>query len=294
MKIKNLLLAGLALIGFAACSNEDQVDPQDTDARGDLAYTSLSVRLADNVLTRSGADVDQGTKEENAIETMHVVMYANGRVAYLQDFTITSDGEKTISGDGLATQETISNKVGGFVTKALEVKRQNYDVVVLLNAPTTLLDQLAPGTPYQNLEQAMSEVKASDFMSNGFMMSNAQGVVHLLGTELKDSPESAQENPLKIQVDRVVAKVKVLVELEEENKDAKVEPKSWIVDITNRHTYPLRQLAPQVGGSFEVVDHKNPQNGTARYFRYAKDPNFSAIDLIGMYHDQRLERLKKE
>lgn len=295
MKIKNVLLAGLALIGLAACSNEDQLESETSKAGGETAYTSFTINLADNILTRAGENPELGTAQENQIKTMRVVLYAGGKVAHVEDFAIRSDGESTIEGGGLSKETTVTNKVNGFVTSSIEVKKQDYQVAVILNATPDVVGITDSGTPLGELDKALSNVSAADFSSeeNGFMMSNAQGLVTLLASELYDSKESAEQNPLKVQVDRVVAKLQVLAKLEA-NDNAKVEAKGWIADVTNKHTFPLRHLAPQVGGSYEVVDHKNPQNSTSRTFRYAKDPNFEGIDLVGKTHEERMKTLEEE
>ena len=71
MKIKNVLLAGLALIGLAACSNEDQLESETSKAGGETAYTSFTINLAHNILTRAGENTELGTAQENQSKTNH-------------------------------------------------------------------------------------------------------------------------------------------------------------------------------------------------------------------------------
>ena len=293
MKLKRLLFTGLSILAFTACSNDDSIDEGGNSSVKADAYASFTINLSDNLLSSRSPEqskVDKGSEEEQKINNVRVVLYANGRVAKHEDFAIRSSGE-SFDGDGLSKSTNLST----FVTKAVEVKKQNYLVAVLVNATSDVIEKTAENRTYSELEEALENVKAEDFTKDGFMMSNAQGMVNLLASDLASNKEDAEENPLKVQVDRVVAKVSVKTSDNlADDELAYVKAKGWIVDITNKHTYPMRHLAPQVGGSYEVVDHKNPQNSTARAYRYAKDPNFDIINLIGKSSSERMTVLEKE
>lgn len=293
MKLRNLLFSSLAALSFTACSSDDSIEQGKNSSEHGDAYASFTVNLGDHIFTRSGGSekVDYGTAEEQKINGVRVVMYANGRVEKSQDFAISSTGDQ-LSGD-LATSGVNTPKK--FATKAIDVKKQNYQVAVILNATSDIIEKTKEGSLFAELETALENVKPTDFKDKGFVMSNSQGVVNLLASELKSSKEDAEKSPLNVQVDRVLAKVIVETNDNLSSDVALVDARGWILDVENKSTYVMRHLAPAQDGSYEVVDHKNPAiNSTPRAYRYAKDPNFNPIDLSGKKsYNERLDLLGK-
>lgn len=282
---RKIVLFGLAAIGLAACSNDENkginLDPTDGDS-----WASFAINLPKtNSFTRAGGDygTEAGTIDEQKIKDVRVVLYddAKSQVKYALDYTITGDGNSNIGGEVAA-----SSSKSQFITKAKKIKKANYYVLVLVNPKQAVKNVTVPGRNLLDFNQAV-KLTADDLIKNGFFMSNDQGLVLLKESRLKKTEAEAETSgtALPVKVDRAVAKV--LVKAPEggvvtaEGSEDKVSNFSWTLDVTNTKTFWIRNVASiaQADGSDatpEVIG--DPDNistvATPRFMRYAKDPNY--------------------
>ena len=265
MKIKNLLLVALLAIGLVSCSNDDE--PQVKNDGN--AWTSFSIALPSAKTTRADkGETEEGTKDEQAVKAVRVVLYNNNLVAYAFDLDVKTDGEENFSGNDVLEKATKSV----FETKAQKVKKQDYQVLVILNPQGGIKEATNQGKFLEELENAV-DADVKKFTKVGFLMTNAQGLVTLSQDQLKETEEAAEKatDKIKVPVDRAVAKVFVSgTPKTVEGSGDKVELQGWALDVTNKKAFYMRKMTKTFGGKAEVI-------GDERWARYAEDPNFGKV-----------------
>lgn len=287
MKFKKLLLVALAAIGFTSCSNDD--DLQEVNNEGN-AWTSFSIALPSAKTTRADkGETEEGTIGEQAVEGVRVVLYNNNLVAYAFDLDIKTDGKTNFNGNGVLEKATKSV----FETKAQKVKKQDYQVLVILNPQAGITEATTPGKFLAALEEAV-DADVEKFTGVGFLMTNAQGLVTLSQDQLKDSEKDAEEatDKVKVPVDRAVAKVFVSGNPKTvEGSGDQVKLQGWALDVTNKKAFYMRKMTKTFDGKAEVI-------GDERWARYAEDPNFGEVTgkdnfnyLSGILEDNQLNEI---
>ena len=265
MKIKNLLLVALLAIGLVSCSNDDE--PQVKNDGN--AWTSFSIALPSAKTTRADkGKTEEGTKDEQAVKAVRVVLYNNNLVAYAFDLDVKTDGELNFNGSEVLEKATKSV----FETKAQKVKKQDYEVLVILNPQGGITEATNPGKSLVYLETAI-DANVEKFTESGFLMTNAQGLVTLSQDQLKETEEAAEEatDKVKVPVDRAVAKVFVSGEpttIKDSGDEVKLQ--GWALDVTNKKAFYMRKMTKTFEGKAEVI-------GDERWARYAEDPNFGKV-----------------
>lgn len=125
------------------------------------------------------------------------------------------------------------------------------------------------------------------------VMSNADGLVTLRASDVKDTPEEAAGNPVRIKVERALARVSVHNRMQEPGAGEKVDFSSvrWGTDIMNLRTNIVRTpatTAPNTPGGQQHPEDKD----TPRAYRYAEDANFSGLSYEAKGEAQDWEVLK--
>ena len=266
MKVKNLLLVALVTIGFTSCSNDDDLSEVNNEGN---AWTSFSIALPSAKTTRADkGETEEGTTDEQAVKDVRVVLYNNNLVAYAFDLEVKTDEEANFNGNDVLENATKSV----FETKAQKVKKQDYQVLVILNPQGGIKEATNPGKFLEELEKAV-DVDVEEFTGVGFLMTNTQGLVTLSQDQLKESEEAAEKatDKVKVPVDRAVAKVFVSgTPKTVEGSGDKVELQGWALDVTNKKAFYMRKMTKTFEGKAEVI-------GDDRWARYAEDPNFGEV-----------------
>lgn len=282
MKFRNLVLMGFAAMGIAACSNSDENGIDAENPQGGDSWASFVINLP-KASTATRADSDHGTEpgitNEQKISSVRVVLYDENatQVQYAFDYNIVTDGDKEVSGD-VASPSTKAK----FTTKAKMVKRANYKTLVLVNPLQEVKNLTNPGRSILDFQKETAK-SVDNLTDKGFFMSNDQGLVTLLQSRLKETADAAEASvtALPVKVDRAVAKILVTAPEDGvttiEGSGDKVENFTWALDVTNKTTYWMRNLAPIADGKDEVVANPDEMSvvATPRFMRYAKDPNYN-------------------
>lgn len=193
MKVKKLLLAGLAIAAMTACSNDnDFVDNSNNSATSEDA--SMNLKFAFSNLTRTVTNGGTSAGEEvewSATKVTVVLDYGEAKPVIVENLgTITSsDGNvKMAETEKFAVKSGAQVKVYAFLNPGeLDYSAGvNNLITTSTNFPETGLDYLKDGV-------------AAD---NSFMMSNADGT-----PEVIDIIAGSQENSATIKVERVCAKI---------------------------------------------------------------------------------------
>ncbi|WP_202898306.1 Mfa1 family fimbria major subunit, partial [Bacteroides propionicifaciens] len=128
-EISNLLLAGLAVFGLAACSNDDSV-PTDKNVNAEFD-TYLTVQLATPPATSTRADTDEETTaNDQKIESLHIYLVENGMIQYSHATTQIDENrttEKFTAPEGTYNLVVIANPVdvlrkSGSISKVIETE----------------------------------------------------------------------------------------------------------------------------------------------------------------------------
>lgn len=269
-----VLLLVIGTICFS-CSHEEE-GPGQNGKTGNNAYISFSLNTNPGVVTRT--TVDYGTAEERKVSNIYMLLYeeggVNGKLLLRKEIKATNTSG-TFTGDDVVYRPGIPRNENRFVMKPIELEKQNYQLIILVNPTSTILGKAIEGTStLSEMLNVMTNTTPDDYNNaNGFFMSNAGGVVQVKVTDIKASEYEAELNPVSVPVERILAKVFVY-----ENKNKKltevtaggtIENVTWSLDVTNKQTYLIRNQDKLKGGAYEVGFISN------RSSVYAADPNFT-------------------
>ena len=271
-------LAVAAVLLFASCKN-DKNQPNDQEKAD--AFISFTFSLpqggtraeAGSVNDANAKDTYVGTEAEQAIKDVRVVLYDpdSKEAKYALDYNISSNGT-TIEGDGLATNPAQASTIARFTTKAEGVVSQEYQMLAIVNPTSAVKAATAQGKYLADALTAI-ETTVDDLKANGIMMSNDRGLVTVATNQMKATDAEAEKAPVAVSVDRILAKVFVGGTPTFEN--GKLTNIKWQLNVTNKKTFIYRQLA-QVMESKDNFVAEAVKDGSTRFNRYAKDPNFLA------------------
>ncbi|WP_346709446.1 Mfa1 family fimbria major subunit [Phocaeicola salanitronis] len=217
MKLSKYLVGTLACALMAACSNEENVQGENLLNEGGQAYMAINL-VAPNTMSRT---FEEGQGNESTIgrgrfyffdaSNNPVPVGANG-VNYVErpiDFNGNDDG--TPGTDKIESTHTILVLNGSSQTPA--------KMVAILNPPTKIL-----GATSQNLTDLLGDKLAANYETDlqgedKFVMSNSVyysttdskviNTVDGIANHISTTPEAAQNDPVDIYVERVLAKVAV-------------------------------------------------------------------------------------
>lgn len=278
--MKKFIYATLALAAvllFASCKN-DKNQPKNEKAD---AYISFTFSLpqdgfraeANDVAGANAKDTYVGTKAEQAINAVRVVLYdpASGDAKYAFDYNITGDGSQAPTGDGIAPNGTAAT-TARFTTKAEGVTSQDYLMLAIINPTADVKAATAQGKTLLDAQTAITSDVAT-LSGNGIMMSNDRGLVKVAPTQMKAAAADAEKDPVKVNVDRILAKVFVGGEAKTP-EGAKFTGIKWQLNTTNKKTFIYRQFG-QVVTELNKFAVETAEDQSTRFQRYAQDPNFS-------------------
>jgi len=332
---------------MTSCVSEEILEP-DTGENGDGVNNEegdalLSIKLyVDNAPPQTRADETyMNLTQEKEIKDVRVILYGtDGKAAYINDYDIGDPNQwydispplyqtKSIrvkpQDYDIAVLVNYKNSWGYYTGNynvntsiALRTSQLGHDKDVLTDTP---LDFAAGGAPYTAAKtMAMQTLTGSfdtppayasaDYIKGNyrFFMSNADGLLHVGGEQIKRTEKEAEDNPLTLYVERAVAKVGFLrnenvrvadyfavTNVFATNDNVPYKPfhemvfdndfdlVSWRTDMINMKTYPIRQkaqIAPFPIGSGEGLSME--VDVTDRRDRYAVDPNHTtAVSGIG-------------
>ena len=266
-------LAVAAVLLFASCKN----DKNQPKAEAGDAYVSFTFNLPqggfrDGVADKTAGQEYAGTAAEQEIKAVRVVLYdpSSGAAKYSFDYNITGTGSAAPTGDGLATNGTAAT-TARFTTKAKEVVSQDYLMLAIINPTQKVKDATAEGKTLLDAQAAV-ETSAAELSAAGIMMSNEQGLVKVAPADLKDAEATAEQTPVRVNVDRILAKV--FVGGTPECEKGKLTNIKWKLNTTNKKTFIYRQFGQVMTTKDNFVAEVAGDNST-RFNRYAQDPNFS-------------------
>ena len=330
MKKRTLLTCGLAAALFAGCSSDDKLTVDDgTVSNGGSGYLALNVSLpttgnaprAIGANNQSDDQYNQGAANEYAVNTIHLVCYdASGKA--VQAFEYTGDAWSTppAPANGITTES---------VLKVQPVQSDVAQILVLVNAPSTLkfkknAENKLTGEMAYNSDTYVStyddfkKFKFTDDVTGGgssFFMSNSPlsdgtKLTELVNVVPQNTMEAAMADMRTVNVERAAGKVSLAHQANKSSSDTnspgwneweytldasgykkdKVTFNSWMLDVTNKVTYPVRHYTKDweayVGylskqrfkGTSVYEGNTYAENANGTYYRtyWAEDPNYGS------------------
>lgn len=268
------LAVGLVL---TSCSNDDLDNPGGTDpGNGQAVKGYLSMSIVNNTVKNGTRNLitDGGTDEENFVESAVVVLYdaTTNIVAY--QFHLTNMDP---SGDDI-----YSKNDNVYVTEAEEVDKKAYKLAVFLNPSQDVIDATVVAT------KSLSDIQAVKSVSNvtsltgpdydNFLMANFAGLVNVAETDIKNTEADAEKTPVKVDVERAVAKVIVDVNPSMSTPTEFTATNIfWQIDVTNKSTYWMRKQTERLAngsGSGVTIPEIIGLDPALREYTYAESPYF--------------------
>ena len=306
MKIRNLLtvLATAMAVFASSCSkNPDTPGPEPDKIPKEKAY--FSFKLTGGPETRAVTDAN-ATVADLAVDGACILMFGTSGSRELLYKELLSVTNLNVAGDDivpyrnstasehLATSgDAESPSEESFVSKALQVDKQDYSMVVLLNVPAALSASLVTkaeadasggvktATTLASFKAARENVTLTGYgllVGSGpgytkIFMSNSQGEISVSEGDLQGSPEDAEETPSGVDVMRMFAKINVIkgAGFSVTQDGSALTGATWKLDVVNRKSYLMRMPFGTEG-----VNHQN---------WYATDPNMT----VSGYDESELE-----
>lgn len=308
MKKKNLFMLALTSLAFVACSNEDIVPIEDidygvaTDPKGD-AWVAVGIITPSQSRGLNNPDYQNGTAVESELKKVRAIFF-------------TDDADPKVTADILLTSAQAGVDAAGQPTgsagTAFKVPATSKRILIVANpSPTFQNDPVnskwSTNTAYSVVNAALTNTAASISSTDGFMMTNAKGELEpsitaadvTAGLGVLGDPKSltlyktdagAKANPLTINIDRVVAKVRVTIT--QTSAKADISEAKWVLNTTNKSYYPLSKRTPTwleqyagAGGGFRAPFDQYKKGS------YRIDPNYDgnhagAYNVYDETHDE--------
>lgn len=247
MKLRHLLFGLLAGVAFVACTNDD--DPAGVTPADGNKVASADMFMAVNLKMPSGAATraDVQTTEETAVNKV-TFLFFKGDEQVADPFPVTlTNGKGT---DAIGEEWTPGN---GSPKAPVIVLHNPSDyptsLVVLINYGGTV----AKATKLSALQDIVADYSATN---SGFVMSNSvynDAAGNVIGApvtsaNIKNTPGEAKDAPVKVYVERVLAKVsvtkaeKVMVDTGDDNITIDPAESKWGLVYENTQSYLIKKL----------------------------------------------------
>lgn len=269
-------------ICFVSSCIDGNVELPGPNGRGEEGYLSfrLHTHSADIL---SSTSTDYGTVEERKVSKIYMLLYdGGGKTGTLRKKTEihATNTSGTFAGEDVVNRSNIKPGESTFVIKAIPLEKKNYQLIMLMNPTPAILARTTENTStVGDMLTAVTDTGVSDYQTtDGQFMTNAGGVVQIVESQIKEGAILAEEDPIVVPVERIMAKVFVF-----ENRNKKltevatggtIESVHWALDVTNKQTYLVRQQDKLKDGTIESIFI------TDRSLVYAKDPNFTGNETI--------------
>lgn len=225
MKVKNLLLAGLAVAAMTACSNNDEVIDNGSQLTGEKASMQIKLKFSDITrgVTQGGNDKGENVEFKATTITALLVYGGTERVVY-PDIKL-----QEVSGNtNIATTNPFSVAAGN-----------NVEVYVFVNpVSNSLKDLTSKNLKTMTIGTQSLPSKSIDYLTSGiaqsdnFMMSNEGGKAGKV-----DIIAGSADNEVAVSVERICAKLDERSGLESYSlKNQSAKGKAITIKMIN-HTY---------------------------------------------------------
>lgn len=269
MKVRNLLLAGLAVAAMTACSNENDEIVDNGQVQG-TENALIRLGISYPTVTRATGDTEDGLAEEQSFETAKVIVNGDVHTYARQDFTV-DEKDKTL-----------------YLKDGIPVAAGNVDVYVILNLKEDITTSTGLTTLTASANYDVSSLDGLiDYIAKEgkFLMSNAGG------TAAKGTVLAGKEATVKVNVERAAAKLMEQSKKEAFTNIASDTYKGENLNITlnsysfvnlQKDTYVLANATPIASNFFQPYDANNATWGyaTKAIFGNIQEENPTATENI--------------
>lgn len=279
MKKKYFGMFALAAMVLSACSNDDIGSSGNSDIVTDPtgeAWVALKVITPSTPVTRAlnNPDFENGTEPESEIKTVRAIFFTKDA-----DPVVTADIELTNDEAGLSS----TGQPTGTAGTAFKIPATSKRILLVANPSAKFPDKITTvSKAYSVINAEIAEEAGLISSTNGFMMTNAKG--HLepslsngddTDLVLYKTSQAATTSPLSVNIDRVVAKVRVAINANTESSATiNLDNGGWLLNVTNKKYFPVSErLATWYetnGGGFRAPFDQYRKGS------YRKDPNFAS------------------
>lgn len=256
------VLASALMLTVVSCSSEDVAGGDAQNGKGATSYLAVNIENvgsapASRAYEQDGGSYDDGTAEENKINTVRFYFFNGDGTPYLLVKNKASQTEsvnyldQTVTTDGNDHNQTVETKTQAVLVLEGETKTVPASVIAVINP-----DALESTTLHNGKTMTISELRTSATGSKfydatkGFVMSNS--VYESAGQDVCSTPVAnyvhassadALKNPVDIYVERVNAKVNAKIDADyvrtgetekawSKNSDGKYQIKVGDIDVT--------------------------------------------------------------
>lgn len=285
MKMKFFSALAIAALAFASCSKDGADGPGGNNQGGktplgEEAWVTLNL----NGIQTGGFgralnnpnNTDDGTTDENKVITLRAIFFDDS-YGVTKDMAL-AHGSATDPG-GIPGLPGGSGATAG---EAFKVPSSSTRMLIIANAPSSFPATFAEGANYTTVVNAVrttatetvETLRGGASSANGFMMTNARG--DLESTRLYATKAEAKADPVSLNLDRVLAKVRVIANSPSSTTpNVTVSGVQWILNVTNKKYFPVAKrtktyLETTVRGCISPMDIYNPKLGS-----YRVDPNYT-------------------
>ena len=283
MKMRAFFATVLGVLMLASCSKNDggtTVDPVPTNIS--KAYMSLSLQFPQGTKASS---TETGSQEESAVNSVWVAAFddALNKVDFKDVTSFIKDAPGNTSGSN----------------SAFSISEETKQIFVVINPSEALRDQIHDAVDYAAMNKALVATAVDVATDNQFLMVSAgsiddvsdaddKGLTEVSLSVAVDDSDGAREdaknealkseNLVKVNVDRVAAKIKVVVNSPTiENGTGEIT--GWVLNTTNKSFFPY---APLVSYSGNAVYREDPNYGD---LTMDEDGTGDAVDAFNWIHN---------
>lgn len=265
-KFFTLVFAALAFTAFTACSDDKSGPDGDDIAPEGEAWTTLRISSSSNlgraITNPMPGDTYPSTSPEETEAQEVLAIFFNG---YDATSVVTDVKKITLNSSNISDAFLVSDK--------------SKSILVVVNPPSNF-PNFTKGQSFSEVNAALAVIP-DIYTDNKFMMTNAKGGLEPsksdgspadglpLFTNKADAETSG--NAMKINVDRVVSKIRVFVSYTS-TEAALVENATWVVNLTNKWYYPVSERIQTYLNTPTTLDEYGL--GT-----YRLDPNFDHTNI---------------
>lgn len=251
MKIRIFFMLALAVLAFAACSDDDMIDDRDDGqsiGKNGEAWVSVRIQTTEGARGLNTPDQENGTVNETQVKDARAIFFKDG-TTLLEPKVVVKDVKLEGSNLGLPGQST------GLGGAAFRVPKEAKYVLIVVNPSSKFASPFAEGKTYTDVNKAIESATITDVIGaakDNFMMTNAKGSLEpsnndgsLTSLTLHTTAASAESSPQAIYVDRVAAKVRLYTANGiDDNTNAKIGAIRWVLNVTNKKFFPLSERTP--------------------------------------------------
>lgn len=279
MKKKYFGMFALAAMVLSACSNDDIGSSGNSDIVTDPtgeAWVALKVITPSTPVMRAlnNPDFENGTEPESEIKTVRAIFFTKDA-----DPVVTADIELTNDEAGLSS----TGQPTGTAGTAFKIPATSKRILLVANPSAKFPDKITTvSKAYSVINAEIAEEAGLISSTNGFMMTNAKG--HLepslsngddTDLVLYKTSQAATTSPLSVNIDRVVAKVRVAINANTESSATiNLDNGGWLLNVTNKKYFPVSERLTTWyetnGGGFRAPFDQYRKGA------YRKDPNFAS------------------